>query len=264
MEHLRCPTCLSLLADVEEKRCPSCRTRLRNRGRPIVLGESNRISARPVLPIEFELHARVIAESQAQERRRRVAATAGAGPPGSAPPSFGGVDHEAGAVPDRPRHRPRRRRKLAPRSRIDTAPSPSRFDPDADAIDAELVDLELAEAAEAAVEVVEPEVIVEPEVVEAPPEPVVREVVIPEVLFEDEVVAGSDHESEPIPGLLDLTTEPEREPAPERRPRVAAAKQHLFSASAASPRVKKIRAKGRKGWVVDYVVPEPDSDDTAS
>jgi hypothetical protein len=238
-----------LLADGEEKRCPSCRTRLGNRGRPIVLGESNRISARPVLPIEFALQARVVAEKQAQERRR-VAAGAGAGPPGSVPPSFGGVEHESGAAPDRPRHRPRRRRKLAPRSRIDTAPSPSRFDTDADAIDAKLVDLGLAGAGVAAVDVVEPEV-VEPGVIEAPPEPVVREVVIPEVLFEDdEVAAASD--------------EPEREPAPGARPRVALPKQHLFSASAGSPRVKKIRAKGRKGWVVDYVVPEPDSDDTAS
>jgi hypothetical protein len=73
----------------------------------------------------------------------------------------------------------------------------------------------------------------------------VREVVIPEVLFDDEVAAASDHESEPIPDLTPAT-------------------QHLFSASAASPRVKKIRAKGRKGWVVDYVVPKPDSDDAAS
>jgi hypothetical protein len=246
-----------MLADGEEKRCPSCRTRLGNRGRPIVLGESNRISARPVLPIEFELQAQVVAENRAQERRRRVAVAAGASVAGSAPPSVGGAAPDRAAVPERPRHRPRRRRKLAPRTRIDTAPTPSPSRADADEIEAELVDLEL----EAAVAV--PEVVVEPEVVETP-EPVVREVVIPEVLFDDEVAATSDQQSESIPDLIDLTIDDEHEPAPDARPRVAPSKQHLFSASASSPRVKKIRAKGRKGWVVDYVVPEPDSDDTAS
>jgi hypothetical protein len=232
-----------MLADGEEKRCPSCRTRLGNRGRPIVLGESNRISSRPVLPIEFELQAQVVAENQAQDRRRRVATAVGGGPPDSVPPSFGGVGGEAAAIPDRPRHRPRRRRKLAPRSRIDTAPTPPPAFVDADIIEAELVDLDLTEVVEAAVvepEAIEPVLVVEPEAVEAP-EPPAREVVIPEVLFDDEVGAASDQRTDPVPP-------------------VSQSHRNLFSASAGSPRVKKIRAQGRKGWVVDYVVPESDDD----
>jgi hypothetical protein len=198
-----------LLGDGDEERCPYCRTRFGNHGRPLVLGESNKISARPVLPIEWDLPARVIAEKQTQERRR-VAAMAD-GPPGRAlPPSSLDEARSGATAPDRPRHRARRRRRIAPKSRIDTAPaSPrSRFDAEAEAAEPELR------------------------------EPELREVVIPEVVFDDEP-AASDPGSD--------------------------AQQHLLSSSTGGPRVKKIRAKGRKGWVVDYVVPEsePASDDPA-
>ncbi len=230
MDHLRCPTCLSLLGDGDEKRCPYCRTRFGNRGRPIVLGESNKISARPVLPIEWDLQTQVMSEHRAQQRRRRAAAMADAPPGRPLPQSFLAEAREGTAAPDRPRHRPRRRRRIAPKSRIDTAPASPRARFDADA-DAEVVEARVEEPEM----VVEPEAAFDPEVVDPEvidltetPDPAVREVVIPEVLFEDEA-AASDPGSD--------------------------AREHLLSASTGSPRVKKI-AKRRKGWVVDYVVPE--------
>jgi hypothetical protein len=39
LETFRCPTCLFVLADPGQKRCPSCHKRLRRRGQPIVLGD---------------------------------------------------------------------------------------------------------------------------------------------------------------------------------------------------------------------------------
>ena len=55
METLRCPTCLTLIIDNDEKRCPACHSRLRKRGAPIVLGEATRITNRPLLPFEREI-----------------------------------------------------------------------------------------------------------------------------------------------------------------------------------------------------------------
>ena len=43
MGMLRCPTCLALL-EGGEARCPACRTRLRKRSQPIVLGEKENAS----------------------------------------------------------------------------------------------------------------------------------------------------------------------------------------------------------------------------
>ena len=58
METLRCPTCVTLLPDPEARRCPACHTKLRKRRRrPIVLGESNRLSGRS-LPVDVELRVR--------------------------------------------------------------------------------------------------------------------------------------------------------------------------------------------------------------
>ena len=71
VETLRCPTCLSLLLDGGQKRCPACHSKLKTRGKPIVLGEQSRITAQPLLPLERELQARVAAETAAEERRRR-------------------------------------------------------------------------------------------------------------------------------------------------------------------------------------------------
>ena len=327
MEYLRCPTCLSLLADGGAKRCPSCRTRLGSRGRPIVLGESNRISSRPVMAIEWDLRAKVLAENEALERRERVAAKAGAGN-GSAPPaSFGGVapevaagrhsstapkgrearkaarsvrhpapptspalfeSDEVEAAPERARHVPRRRRRVAPKPKpqIDTAPAPSLFDADATAA---VVEPEVVEAVVVEPEVVVPEVvdvaepIAEPIVEPAPkaprrkrkrapsthrveaPEPEAREVVIPEVLFDDEPAAESDRRPDPTPDMIDLTTEPEAgSTQTDAEPRLPPPRPHLFSGTASSPRVKKIRAKGKKGWVVDYVIPESEPKDAGT
>ena len=50
MEKFRCPTCLTLL-EGGEQRCPACHSRLRKRGRPIVLGDAARLAARPLLPL---------------------------------------------------------------------------------------------------------------------------------------------------------------------------------------------------------------------
>src|SRR5512140_3902605 len=72
MGMLRCPTCLTLL-DGGEARCPACRTRLRKRSQPIVLGEKTRISARPQLQMERELREAEEAKYAEARRRRRVA-----------------------------------------------------------------------------------------------------------------------------------------------------------------------------------------------
>jgi hypothetical protein len=64
MEKFRCPTCLTLL-EGGEQRCAACHSRLRKRGRPIVLGDASRLTARPLFPVERDLQARVVASSAA-------------------------------------------------------------------------------------------------------------------------------------------------------------------------------------------------------
>ena len=65
METLRCPTCVTLLPDPEARRCPACHSKLRKRRRrPIVLGESNRLSGRS-LPVDVELRTRAEARYEA-------------------------------------------------------------------------------------------------------------------------------------------------------------------------------------------------------
>jgi hypothetical protein len=58
LETFRCPTCLTVLADVSAKRCPACHTKLRKRARPIVLGESSRTGAK-LTPFDLEMQARL-------------------------------------------------------------------------------------------------------------------------------------------------------------------------------------------------------------
>jgi hypothetical protein len=49
MDSFRCPTCLTLLLEGGEVRCPACKSKLRKRrSRPIILGRSNRLSSRPM------------------------------------------------------------------------------------------------------------------------------------------------------------------------------------------------------------------------
>ena len=72
MGMLRCPTCLALL-DGGEARCPACRTRLRKRSQPIVLGEKARITSRPQLQLDRELQEAEEAKHAESRRRRRVA-----------------------------------------------------------------------------------------------------------------------------------------------------------------------------------------------
>jgi hypothetical protein len=67
---LRCPTCLSLLLEGDEKRCPACHSRLRKRTRPIVLGESTRIQARPVMVREQKRSERADADPRGRLRHR--------------------------------------------------------------------------------------------------------------------------------------------------------------------------------------------------
>jgi hypothetical protein len=72
MGMLRCPTCLTLLVG-DEARCPACRSRLRKRSQPIVLGESNRIASRPQLNLDREVREAAEAKHAEARRRRRVA-----------------------------------------------------------------------------------------------------------------------------------------------------------------------------------------------
>ena len=61
-----------------------------------------------------------------------------------------------------------------------------------------------------------------------------------------------------IPEMIDLTAkgvgEPQTQSTVARR-RGEPVRPNMFSATSRSPRVKKM-AKGRRGWVVDYVIPE--------
>ena len=53
MDTWRCPTCLTVLADLDAKRCPSCHSRLRRRrSKPIVLGEASRLDAQAALLVD--------------------------------------------------------------------------------------------------------------------------------------------------------------------------------------------------------------------
>ena len=60
METFRCPTCLFVLTDPEQGRCPSCHKRLRRRGRPIVLGARTQPAA--VEPPTVDVVYAVLAE----------------------------------------------------------------------------------------------------------------------------------------------------------------------------------------------------------
>ena len=68
METFRCPTCLFVLTDPEQRRCPSCHKRLRRRGRPIVLGDKTKFGAHEPLHIDL-----VYAEHAEREKRNNTA-----------------------------------------------------------------------------------------------------------------------------------------------------------------------------------------------
>ena len=70
MGMLRCPTCLTLLVG-GEARCPACRSRLRKRSQPIVLGEDKRITSLPQLQLDRDVND--AAKNAESRRRRRVA-----------------------------------------------------------------------------------------------------------------------------------------------------------------------------------------------
>jgi hypothetical protein len=241
VETLRCPTCLGVLPDGRPKRCPSCRTRLGTRGRPIVLGESPRLSAQPVLPMEWELRKRVGPESAAQAREDLLHA-----------PKL-----------QRETHARRARRLVAAKPRVDELP---RF---------ETKIVFVPESVEALV--LEPEPEVDPGVVDH--EVAKASVVETRIVFVPQnvaaVVAPSDQpepearvEAEPILDLTAVEAAEAREIViPEvvvddeaARDAVADAGSQLFPAAGRKPRVKKI-AKRRRRWVVDYVVPESESGD---
>jgi hypothetical protein len=84
MGMLRCPTCLTLL-DGGEARCPACRTRLRKRSQPIVLGEATRIASRPQLQADREVRQAAEATHAEARRRRRVAEATHRSPADSRP-----------------------------------------------------------------------------------------------------------------------------------------------------------------------------------
>ena len=52
METWRCPTCLAVLLEHSASRCPTCHSRLRRRGRPIVLGETSRLDVQATQSID--------------------------------------------------------------------------------------------------------------------------------------------------------------------------------------------------------------------
>ena len=53
VETWRCPTCLTVLAHTDAKRCPSCHSKLRRRrGQPIVLGETSRLDQQAARLVE--------------------------------------------------------------------------------------------------------------------------------------------------------------------------------------------------------------------
>jgi hypothetical protein len=280
VETLRCPTCLGVLPDGGQKRCPSCRTRLGTRGRPIVLGESNRLAAQPVLPIEWELRKRVEAETAAHQDRAHSPKRP-SGPERRRPAKSGEVDpitapappaaEPVATVPQRAPHARRARRLVAAKPRVDELP---RFDTKI---------VFVPEAVEALVLEPEPEPEVEVEVEARVGEPPVAaaSVVETKIVFVPEaveaVVAPHD-QPEPEAGLeeepiLDLIAEAETEAREIVVPEVVVgdvvaaspedspdADSQLFSTAARKPRVKKI-AKRRRRWVVDYVVPESESGD---
>jgi hypothetical protein len=285
-----------------------------------VLGESNRISAPPALPIEKELRKHVEAETAAQEDRLRTpkfwrgrARQRGAkGVEVDSTVAPTPIEPEAEAeVAVESRHVPRRRaRRLVAAKPLMNEPPASDTEahaetvepemvvepepePEPEVVEAPLAEPEVAvatpvvetkivfvpEAVEAVVaepEVVEPEVVepevVEPEVAEPEVETPVAEtkiVFVPEtveaVVAEPQVVEEPPQVGEPepddrevvIPEVVTPSFVIEREaPVGVHGPTV----RRLFTAKARKPRVKKV-AKGRRGWVVDYVVPESQAKD---
>ena len=193
METLRCPACLCVLPDGGQKRCPSCRTRLGARGRPIVLGESSPISVQPVLPIDTR--------------------------PIDAKP----IDTRIVFVPEV----------------VEAVVVEPEVEVEASVADTQIVFVpETVSSVVAEPHDVEPEPEPEPAPEPEPePEPEAREIVVPEVVLHADVAAPAEKQRD--------------------------AGSQLFSAAARKSRVKKV-AKGRRGWVVDYVVPESKSDDAGT
>ena len=59
-ETWRCPTCLTVLPEGTEKRCPGCHAKLRkSRSQPIVLGNTSRLDLQATLPIERQNRKRL-------------------------------------------------------------------------------------------------------------------------------------------------------------------------------------------------------------
>ena len=59
-ETWRCPTCLTVLPEGTEKRCPGCHAKLRkSRSQPIVLGNTSRLDLQTTLPIERQNRKRL-------------------------------------------------------------------------------------------------------------------------------------------------------------------------------------------------------------
>jgi hypothetical protein len=133
VETLRCPTCLTLLLDGGETRCPACHSKLRKRGAPIVLGESQRITNRPRGAFERELQAR--AREREDEWRSPVAKTNGRVESPTTPPSpIEPLFTKSNPAPDDDAKKDRRQRRTerSNRRREQTASADARVDEIAD------------------------------------------------------------------------------------------------------------------------------------
>jgi hypothetical protein len=64
LETFRCPTCLFVLADSGQRRCPACNKRLKRRGRPIVLGDQTGFGSHEPIHVDLALAERLEAEAQ--------------------------------------------------------------------------------------------------------------------------------------------------------------------------------------------------------
>jgi hypothetical protein len=211
METLRCPTCVTLLPDPDVRRCPACHTKLRKRrGRPIVLGESNRLSGRS-LPVDVELRVRAEARYETFEPKAK------SGEPLEALLAFAPTASIEPPPLERPEPEPL---EIEPVESLEPAPlaaepivlaaEPIVLEPDEPPVAAEPLAAELPE-----IVVAEPEP--EPE-----PAPILQEIDLTE-------------EPEPVPAVLDLTSALDPEPAPDPAVRPLSGWQAVPARSAPSP-----------------------------
>jgi hypothetical protein len=73
LETFRCPTCLFVLADSGQRRCPACNKRLKRRGRPIVLGDQTGFGNHEPIHIDLTLAERMEVEAERRPAPQELA-----------------------------------------------------------------------------------------------------------------------------------------------------------------------------------------------